>query len=184
MACPTRDWQMHFRVLGALEAGSGEAVAQLGPPKQRALLAVLLMHVGQIVPTERLIDLLWGEAAPRTASHSIQIYVSELRRALEPLAGRQLIITRPPGYLLDVPREAIDALNFEQLVEDGLKELEAGNSQAARGSLRAALKLWHGPALSDFTYEEFAQPYIRRFHDRRSGRRRCANAARRCSLAQ
>jgi basic membrane lipoprotein Med (substrate-binding protein (PBP1-ABC) superfamily)/DNA-binding SARP family transcriptional activator len=156
---------MHFRVLGALEAGSGEAVAQLGPPKQRALLAVLLMHVGQIVPTERLIDLLWGEAAPRTAAHSIQIYVSELRRALEPLAGRQLIITRQPGYLLDVPREAIDALNFEQLVADGLKELEAGDSQAAVGSLRAALKLWRGPALSDFTYEEFAQPYIRRFHD-------------------
>jgi basic membrane lipoprotein Med (substrate-binding protein (PBP1-ABC) superfamily)/DNA-binding SARP family transcriptional activator len=156
---------MQFRVLGALEAGSGTALVELGPPKQRAVLAILLMHVGQIVPTERLIDLLWGEAAPRTAAHSIQIYVSELRRALEPLAGRPLILTRQPGYQLDVPREDVDAWRFEQLVEEGLRQLDAGNPQAGTAQLRAALALWRGPAMSDFAYEEFAQPHIRRFHD-------------------
>ena len=86
------------------------AVADLGPPKQRAVLAILLMHAGEIVSTERLIDLLWGERPPRTAAHSVQIYISELRRALEPLGDGRVIVTRHPGYPLQVPPNSIDAL--------------------------------------------------------------------------
>jgi len=156
---------MEFRVLGALEAGSGGTVVELGPPKQRALLAILLLHVGEIVPVERLIDLLWGEDPPRTAGHSIQIYVSDLRKALEPLAGRRLIHRRQPGYQLDAPPESVDARRFETLVRTGSAQLAAGERDEAIGTLRAALELWRGPALSDFAYEEFAQPYVRRFHD-------------------
>jgi DNA-binding SARP family transcriptional activator len=104
---------MEFRVLGALEAGSGGAVVDLGPPKQRALLAILLLHVGEIVPVDRLMDLLWGEDPPRTAAHSIQIYVSELRKTLEPLAGRRLILRRAPGYRLDAPADSVDANRYE-----------------------------------------------------------------------
>jgi basic membrane lipoprotein Med (substrate-binding protein (PBP1-ABC) superfamily)/DNA-binding SARP family transcriptional activator len=156
---------MQFRILGTLEAGIGEAAVELGPPKQRAVLAIMLMHVGQILPIDRLIDLLWGETAPRTAAHSVQVYISELRRALDPLVGREVIITRQPGYLLDVPRESVDAWRFERLVEEGLRLLETGDAQGATVSLRAALDLWRGPALSDFAYDEFAQSYIRRFHD-------------------
>ena len=156
---------MDFRLLGALEVSANGAVADLGPPKQRALLAILLLHAGQIVPIDRLIDLLWGESAPRTAAHSIQIYVSDLRKALESLGGRQVLATRPPGYQLDTDPETIDARRFERLVQEGTRKLREGDLADGAEVLREALRLWHGPALSDFAYEEFAQPYIRRFHD-------------------
>jgi basic membrane lipoprotein Med (substrate-binding protein (PBP1-ABC) superfamily)/DNA-binding SARP family transcriptional activator len=156
---------MEFRVLGALEAGAGAAMADLGPPKQRALLAILVLHAGEIVPVDRLTDLLWGDEAPRTAPHSIQIYVSELRKALEPIAGRRLIHTRTPGYQLDASTEEVDAKRFEGLVARGRTALQDGDHAAAITSLRAALELWRGPALSDFAYEEFAQRYVQRFHD-------------------
>ena len=154
-----------FRLLGALEVSANGNAADLGPPKQRALLAILLLHAGEIVPIDRLIDLLWGESAPRTAAHSIQIYVSDLRKALESLGGRQVLATRPPGYQLDTDPETIDARRFERLVHEGTRELREGDLAGGAELLREALRLWHGPALSDFAYEEFAQPYIRRFHD-------------------
>ena len=156
---------MQFRILGSLEAVAEGVTADLGSPKQRALLAILLLHAGEIVPTDRLIDLLWGDDPPRTAAHSVQIYVSELRKTLEPLAGRRLIATRQPGYQLDASPESIDAHEFEALVEQGRKQIEAGDRERGADLLRSAHALWRGPALSDFAYEEFAQPYIRRLHD-------------------
>jgi basic membrane lipoprotein Med (substrate-binding protein (PBP1-ABC) superfamily)/DNA-binding SARP family transcriptional activator len=156
---------MEFRVLGSLAAMADGVAAELGPRKQRAVLAVLLLHPGQIVPVERLVSLLWGEDAPRTAPHSIEIYVSGLRRALEPLGASSLILTRPPGYLLDAERASIDAWRFEDLVREGARLLESGDSEAGRARLRGALTLWQGPALADFAYEEFAQPHIRRLND-------------------
>jgi basic membrane lipoprotein Med (substrate-binding protein (PBP1-ABC) superfamily)/DNA-binding SARP family transcriptional activator len=156
---------MDFRILGALEVSAGGAVAELGPPKQRALLAILLLHAGQIVPIDRLIDLLWGENPPRTASHSIQIYISDLRKAIETPEGRRILATRPPGYQLDADPTSIDAREFERLVEEGSRKLRSGDRAGGAQDIRAALGLWRGPALSDFAYEEFAQPYIRRFHD-------------------
>ena len=160
------DHPMTFRILGALEVdAAGGAVLSLGAPKQRALLAILLLHVGEIVPTDQLIDLLWGERAPRTAAHSIQIYVSELRRILAPSFGDQPILTRPPGYLLDVAADRVDAKRFERMAGEGTRMLAADRRVEGVALLREALRLWRGPALTDFTYEEFAQPYIRRLHD-------------------
>ena len=156
---------MDFRILGALEVSAHGAVAELGPPKQRALLAILLLHAGEIVPIDRLIDLMWGENPPRTAGHSIQIYISDLRKAIETLDGRRILATRPPGYQLDADPASIDAREFERLVEEGSRKLRSGDRAGGARDIRAALRLWQGPALSDFTYEEFAQPYIRRFHD-------------------
>jgi len=114
---------------------------------------------------DRLIDLLWGEEPPRTAAHSIQIYVSDLRKSLEPIGGNRLILTRPPGYQLDTPPDTVDAKQFERLVQQGSAQLNAGKRDAAVAKLREALDLWRGPALSDFEYEEFAQPYVRRLND-------------------
>lgn len=152
---------MEYRVLGSLEVRSdGEPVA-LGPPKQRAVLAVLLLHAGEIVPTDALIDQLWGERPPRTATHSVQIYVSELRRALEG-GGGSVIATRPPGYVLEADSESIDARRFERLLAEGAHALEAGDPAAAEAGTREALGLWRGPPLSDFAYDEFAQGEIRR----------------------
>jgi DNA-binding SARP family transcriptional activator/basic membrane lipoprotein Med (substrate-binding protein (PBP1-ABC) superfamily) len=156
---------MDFRVLGSLEVSADGAVAELGPPKQRALLAILLLHVGEIVSVDRLIDLLWGEHPPRTATHSIQIYVSDLRKALEAIGGQRVVATRPPGYQLDADPGTIDALRFETLLAEGIRRIGDGDTAGGAATLRAALGLWRGPALSDFIYEEFAQPYIRRFHD-------------------
>ena len=156
---------MQFRLLGALEAGAGDTVVEIGPPKQRAVLAILLLHVGEIVSVDRLIEMLWGEEPPRTAAHSIQIYVSDLRKSLEAVAGRRLILTRPPGYQLDTPPETVDAKQFERLVQRGAAHLSSGEPDKAIATLRSALELWRGPALSDFAYEEFAQPYVRRLHD-------------------
>jgi basic membrane lipoprotein Med (substrate-binding protein (PBP1-ABC) superfamily)/DNA-binding SARP family transcriptional activator len=157
---------MNFRILGSLEAVAGVATADLGPPKQRALLAILLLHAGEIVSVDRLIDALWPDHPPRTAAHSIQIYVSELRKALAPFATGELIATRPPGYQLRAADDSIDARQFEHLVDEGLRVLQAGDRSAGTAMLRSALTLWRGPALSDFAYEEFAQPYIRRLNDR------------------
>jgi basic membrane lipoprotein Med (substrate-binding protein (PBP1-ABC) superfamily)/DNA-binding SARP family transcriptional activator len=141
---------------------SNRSLIQLGPPKQRAVLAILVLHSGEIVPAERLIELVWGDRPPKTAAHSVQIYVSELRKTIDAAAGRPVILTRPPGYLLDAEPDSIDATRFERLIEEGSRALEADDRVAAAIVLRTALSLWHGPPLSDFTYEEFAQPYIRR----------------------
>src|SRR5262245_9162031 len=156
---------MDFRLLGAFEVSAGEVTADLGPPKQRALLAVLLLHAGEIIPTDQLIELLWGNSPPRTASHSIQIYVSNLRKAFEGLGENGVLSTRSPGYQLDAQADSIDVRQFEALVRDGTRKLRDGDPDAGSAEIRAALRLWRGPALSDFTYEEFAQPYIRRLHD-------------------
>ena len=156
---------MEFRVLGPLAAVAEGAEADLGQPKQRALLAILLLHPGQIVPVDRLISLLWGEGAPRTALHSIEIYVSGLRRALETLGASDVIVTRPPGYLLDADRASIDSWRFEHLVHDGARLLESGASEGGRATLRTALTMWQGPPLAEFAYEEFAQSHIRRLNE-------------------
>ncbi len=158
---------MDYRILGSLEVVADGRAAELGPPKQRAVLAILLLHASEIVPTDLLIELVWGEHAPRTAAHSVQIYVSELRKALEPLAEGPVIATRPPGYVLQADPESIDARRFERLVEEGTRELEAGDRSDGAATLRTALGLWRGPPLSDLAYEEFAQPEIRRLEDLR-----------------
>ena len=153
---------MRYGVLGPLEVTDGTTVASLGPPKQRALLAVLLLHSGQQVPTDRLVDLLWATAAPRTAAHSIQIYVSALRRTLLPLAGRDVISTHRSSYQLVADPDEIDAVRFERLVGDGTRALQCGDPPGAVASLQAALDLWRGPALADFPDEGFSQPYVAR----------------------
>ncbi|HZD18516.1 MAG TPA: BMP family ABC transporter substrate-binding protein [Actinomycetota bacterium] len=158
---------MDYRILGSLEVTADGSTLDLGPPKQRALMAILVLNANEIVPTDRLIDLLWAERAPRTAGHSVQIYVSQLRKVIEPQAGDQLIVTHPPGYRLHADPESIDARRFERLVAEAARDLRAGDTAAGAGELRAALSEWRGPALAEFAYEEFAQAEIRRLTDLR-----------------
>ena len=89
---------LEFRILGPLEVWDGENALQLGGQRQRAVLAVLAMHVGEVVPSERLITYLWGETPPRTAATALQNAISQLRKAL----GSDVVETRTPGYVLDV----------------------------------------------------------------------------------
>jgi len=153
---------VEYRILGSLQAVSDGTSADLGPPKQRAVLAVLLLHANEIVPVDRLIDLVWPEHAPRTAAHSVQIYVSDLRKTFESLSGAPMIATRPPGYMLEVEPERIDAERFGRLVADGIRRVNNGDRDGGADALRSALALWRGPPLSDFAYEEFAQPHVHR----------------------
>jgi len=151
-----------YRVLGPFEVRSGGRSVALGSPKQRAFLAILLLHARELVPTDALIEALWGDHPPRTAAHSIQVYVSELRKALQQSVDGPRIVTRPPGYMLDADPDAIDARRFERLLEDAAHTLGAGDAGAAADRISEALALWHGRPLADFAYDEFAQAEITR----------------------
>jgi DNA-binding SARP family transcriptional activator len=150
---------LQFRILGPFEVSDETGHVALGGPKQRGLLAILVLEAGRVVPTDRLIDLLWGEQAPRTATASLQNGVGRLRRAL----GPDVLQTRPPGYLLRVEPDQIDARRFERALVDA-RRLPA---EERRDRLDAALELWRGPALAEFAFDDFAQAETRRLEELR-----------------
>ena len=162
---------MEFRILGPLEVVEGDRVVALGSGKARALLAVLLLHANEVVPSERLIEELWGDAAPVTVAKSVQTYVSHLRRALHGEQGDNgadgLLVTRAGGYVLRLEPGQLDLARFERLVREGRRALEVGEPEQAAESLREALALWRGPPLVDFSYEPFAQQEIARLEELR-----------------
>jgi YVTN family beta-propeller protein len=137
---------MEFRILGPLQVLDGEAEVPVGSPKERALLAVLLLHAGAVVSRERLIDELWGESPPPTAAKALNVHVSQLRKTLA-RSGHDPVVTRPPGYALKVEPERLDAGRFERLVAAARDRVAAGDLQSASGLLREAAALWRGPAL-------------------------------------
>ncbi len=141
-----------FRILGPLEVSDETGPLLLGGQKQRAVLAMLLLEPGRVVSVDRLIDALWGEHPPRTATTSLQNFVSQLRKTL----GPEILETKPPGYRLRVRPGELDLDRFRVLVESARKT--QGSDRADK--LRHALALWRGPALADFTFEAFAQPHI------------------------
>jgi DNA-binding SARP family transcriptional activator len=151
---------MEFRLLGPLEVAGADGAVELGGTKQRALLAMLLLHAGEVVSSDRLIDTLWGDSPPLTAGKSIQVYVSRLRKTL---ADDDRIVTRPPGYVLYVEPDELDLARFEQLVT----EARAAPPEQASTRLSEALSLWRGPPLADLEYETFAQPEIARLEEMR-----------------
>ena len=150
---------LEFRILGPLEVWDGENAVELSGQRQRAVLALLAIHVGEVVPSERLITYLWGESPPPTAATSLQNAVSQLRKAL----GADVVETRAPGYALRAERNAVDARRFEQLLD------EARSAEAERRVtlVREALQLWRGQALADFAYEGFAQNEAARLEELR-----------------
>src|SRR2546428_4080562 len=147
---------MEYRVLGPLEVRDGERSLPLAGAKQRALLALLLVKANHVVSRERLIDELWGEQPPETAVQSLQVYVSRLRKLLPP----DTLLTRPPGYLLEVASDELDLQRFERLLADGHEALAQGDPERASAVLHEALALWRGPALAEFAFEPFAQAEI------------------------
>jgi DNA-binding SARP family transcriptional activator len=140
---------MEFRILGPLEvAAAGRAISIAGA-KQRALLAILLLNANRVVASDSLIELLWDGRPPDTARKALQVYVSQLRKAL----GGDRLQTRRPGYVLRVERDELDLARFERLQREG--------------RLDEALALWRGPVLGEFAYEQFAQAEIARLEDLR-----------------
>ncbi|MCT9932978.1 AAA family ATPase [Planotetraspora sp. A-T 1434] len=153
-----------FRVLGAFEAVGENGPIDLGGPRQRSVLARLLISRGQVVPVERMIDDLWHEQPPPSALASIQAYVSNLRRALEPgrtaRTAARVLVTVPPGYA--VRTEEVDAWRFEDLVRQAARSLAGGDARTALQELDGALALWRGPAYPEFAIAEWAMTEIAR----------------------
>jgi predicted ATPase/DNA-binding SARP family transcriptional activator len=155
--------RVEFRILGPLELVENGRSVELAGARQRTLLALLLLHANEVVSSDRLIDGLWGERPPATAAKVLQNAVSQLRRSL----GDGVVVTRAPGYLLQVDPDAVDAHRFEALLEQGRSALAAGGPAQAARVLREALGLWRGQALDGFAYEPFAEGEATRLEELR-----------------
>src|SRR6266542_3247475 len=156
---------MKLRIHGPLDLASDAGPFALDAPKQRALLGVLLLHPNEAVSSERLIDELWSERPPATATKVLQTYVSQLRR----LVGTDTIATRPPGYLLRIDEETLDATQFRRLVAEGRRLARNGDHKRASARYREALALWRGPPLADVVFESFARNEVERLEEERLG---------------
>ena len=130
---------LEYRILGPLEVVHESRRIDLGPYKQRGVLALLLMAGGRVVSLDRLIDQLWREQPPPSATASLQAYVSRLRRILEPGRGprdpARVLVTQPPGYVLRLDDSEVDARRFEAAALEGRRLLEEG--RPAAGSCRS-----------------------------------------------
>ena len=156
---------MEIRILGELEVLDGDArPLEITGPSQRALLATLATRPSKVISSEELIDALWGTDPPANASNALQTVVSRLRRAV----GKERVLRRPPGYLLDVPGDAVDAVRFERLADDGRRTLAADPALAGE-QLRQSLSLWRGVPLAELADGAFARFEVPRLEDRRLG---------------
>src|SRR5947209_3032813 len=161
---------MDFRILGRLEVLEEDRAVTLAGSKQRALLALLVLHANETLSADRLIDELWGERPPATATKTLQVHISRLRKALEGSlenGSARVLMTREGGYELRTDRESVDSCRFERLLIEGRNELAAGRPERAASVLEAALSLWRGPPLAEFADEHFAQAEIARLEELR-----------------
>jgi DNA-binding SARP family transcriptional activator len=155
--------RVEFQVLGPLEVRIDGRALPLGGPKQRALLALLLLNGNEVVSRDRLVDSLWGGRAPESVQRSLDTYVYRLRTLL----GADRIERRPPGYRLRLEAGELDLERFEALLEQGRTAAAAGDPAAARDRLRGALDLWRGRALADLEPEGAIAVEAERLEERR-----------------
>ena len=162
----TGDGRLHFAVLGSFRVDRDGQEVDLGPRLQRALLAILVVDAGHVVPVDRLIDLLWREEPPGAALASVQAYVSQLRRVLEPgraaRAPARVLVTQDPGYVLRAGEGQVDALRFGALARQAHEDLAGGRPAVAAVGLADALALWQGDPLADFADQPWAVPAVTR----------------------
>lgn len=154
---------MDFRILGPLEVTGSEGTIVIPAQKQRTTLGVLLLHPKEVVSQGYLADELWGERKPPSAAKLVQTYIGKLRSAL----GTSVIETRPPGYLLHIEEDALDAARFRRLVGEARHLMEAGEAIQAAGLYSEALLLWRGPALADVRFESIALNEVERLEEER-----------------
>jgi YVTN family beta-propeller protein len=154
---------VEFVILGPLDVRDDGRRLALGGPKQRAVLAMLLLDANRPVSRDRLIDGLWGESPPPSAAHTLDDYVSRLRRTL----GGGRFERRPAGYLIRVEPGELDLERFEVLLERGRSAAAAGDAAQASDVLCEALGLWGGRALADLENEPFAASESERLEERR-----------------
>jgi DNA-binding SARP family transcriptional activator/pimeloyl-ACP methyl ester carboxylesterase len=158
---------VEFRVLGPLEVTADGQSLRLAGVRTRAVFAMLLMHANQVVSSDRLLEELWPGQPTDKAADSLQVRLSELRRALRSAGEADRLITRSPGYLLRVAPQELDALRFAQLAAEGDAALAADDAAGAAQYLDQALGLWRGPALADFDRVPSAHAEAGRLEERR-----------------
>jgi DNA-binding SARP family transcriptional activator len=144
------------RLFGSLAVDGSEGPVRLGPREERAVLAMLLVQPGRVLPLDRLIGQLWADEPPPGAVATVQRYISRLRRAL----GPGVLVARGPGYLVDVGPDQVDVSRFLAHAEAGRRALAAGDPAAAVAVLDEALAEWTGDPLAEFAGEPFAGPAI------------------------
>jgi DNA-binding SARP family transcriptional activator len=163
---------LEFSVLGRIEAVVGGRPVDLGGRLPRATLASLLLDANRVVPTDRLIDRLWGESPPRGAAGTLQVYLSNLRRAFEPdrppRTPSSVLVTQAPGYVLRVEPEAFDVVRFERLVAEGSALLGQGRHGPARDTLVQALAIWGGTPYADLAGQEWLRAEVNRLAELRA----------------
>ena len=159
---------MEFLVLGPLEVRDGDRILPLGGAKQRAALAILLLHHDQVVSRDRLVDGIWGDAPPASAAHTLETYISRLRKALHQDGHAERLLTRAPGYLLVVDDGDLDLQRLEAHVDRGRRALAADDPEAASEELARGLALFRGAPLEDLAYAPFAQAELGRLDDLRA----------------
>ncbi len=164
---------IEFRLLGQVEAWRDGSRVELGGRKQRAVLSALLVRAGRVVSQDQLIDDLWPDEPPARAAATVQVFVSNLRRALEPERPRgtpsTVLVTSAPGYVLSADPGAIDAHEFLRLVDEGRAALADEDADRAARLLARASALWRGPALADVADAPFAQAEAARLEELRLG---------------
>jgi YVTN family beta-propeller protein len=155
-----------FRILGPLAVSRDGTEVTIAGGRQRALLTYLLLHANRVVRTDRLIDELFGDEPPESALNSVHAGISRLRRQLRGSGGGEVpIVTRPPGYVLELEREQLDLHVFKDLLEAGRRELDAGKPEDARRTLADTLELWRGEPLADLSAYAFAREEAARLED-------------------
>ena len=155
---------MELRILGPLEVAGENGPVDLRAAKHRRLLAALTLARGRACSADALVDAVWGMSPPASARKLLQVYVSQLRKALP---SREALVTSPSGYALRYEHVSLDADRFERLLDDAVEATAQGNPSLALSQLERALALWRGPAYADVMYEDFARSEAERLEEMR-----------------
>jgi DNA-binding SARP family transcriptional activator len=158
---------LEYRALAGLTIHDGDEELAVGGPRQRRLLAVLLIHRGAVVSGDLLAEAVFDGGRPSGAHGTIRSYVARLRRVLDRPGGGSRLTTQAPGYRLEVPDDAFDVARFERTVALGRSSLAAGRPDEAARLLRSGLGLWHGDAYGEFADEDWARPEVVRLDELR-----------------
>lgn len=148
---------LQVRLLGPVEVWEGNRRAPLGGVRPLAVLSALVVHLGEVLSTERLVDCVWDEQAPATASALVATHVSAVRRALARVGEAEVVRTRPPGYVADLDASQVDARRFEDLLTSGRARAAGGRAEEAAELLAEALGLWRGQEALEGLGQSFAR---------------------------
>jgi SARP family transcriptional regulator, regulator of embCAB operon len=170
-----RTWRVNpllsFKVLGTLDVVNGRRVC--GPTAPRALgtLALLVLRANYVVPISSIIEELWGDSPPRSAATTAQTYIYQLRRLIDeedcPELGKDVLVTKAPGYVLRVDPDAIDLFQFQRLTTDAQAMLACGRPELAAPALRRALDMWSGAPLANVRTGPVLDGYVAALEEER-----------------